>query len=353
MSRKRDVLEQLKRDELLAAVDLFELPVEDRRVRSALVEALAGSRKAGLTAILEDLPRTRLKEICRELGLDDSGREKATLVARLAGDFPVAPSTSSMDPSPTGSAPPASINESNGAPQPRASQPRRTMALKKSELYSSLWAELRRAARRHGRQPVQGLRPRPAVHQVRQRQVRRPALRRRSSFPTGASFKDMVALKGKSDIGDKINKKIIAPLADANKLLRLPRLQRRQQARQRQGDGGPAHQPDRHLREPGPRLLQEPRRGRRHPRRRLRIPDAALRHRERQEQGPVLHARRGQPHHRPGHRHLAREDQRRHHRLRPDLRLRLAAAQGGRRGRHATSRSTGRRRTLPPAASPA
>ena len=53
------------------------------------------------------------------------------------------------------------------------------------------------------------------------------------------------------------------------------------------------------------------------------------------------------------HRHPRREDQRRHHRLRPDLRLRLAAAEGGRRGRHRTSRSTGRRRTPPPAASPA
>jgi len=38
------------------------------------------------------------------------------------------------------------------------------------------------------------------------------------TIPHGASFKDMVALKGKPDIGDKINKKIIAPLANANKL---------------------------------------------------------------------------------------------------------------------------------------
>jgi type I restriction enzyme M protein len=38
----------------------------------------------------------------------------------------------------------------------------------------------------------------------------------------GASFKDMVALKGKSDIGDQINKKIIAPLANANKLSDMP-----------------------------------------------------------------------------------------------------------------------------------
>jgi len=37
--------------------------------------------------------------------------------------------------------------------------------------------------------------------------------------PAGASFKDMIALKGKSDIGDQINKKIIAPLANANQQL--------------------------------------------------------------------------------------------------------------------------------------
>jgi type I restriction enzyme M protein len=38
-------------------------------------------------------------------------------------------------------------------------------------------------------------------------------------IPEGAGFKDMVALKGKSDIGDQINKKIIAPLAAANQAL--------------------------------------------------------------------------------------------------------------------------------------
>ncbi len=31
--------------------------------------------------------------------------------------------------------------------------------------------------------------------------------------PKGASFKDMAALKGKATIGDDINKKIIAPIA--------------------------------------------------------------------------------------------------------------------------------------------
>lgn len=41
-------------------------------------------------------------------------------------------------------------------------------------------------------------------------------------IPPGASFADMVALKGKPDIGDQINKKIIGPLANANKLSDMP-----------------------------------------------------------------------------------------------------------------------------------
>ena len=85
MPSKRHVLEQLKKDELVAAVNQFDLDVQDRRVRDQLVDALASSRKAGLAEILEELPRTRLKEICRELNLDDTGREKAILVARMTG----------------------------------------------------------------------------------------------------------------------------------------------------------------------------------------------------------------------------------------------------------------------------
>ncbi|WP_232215159.1 type I restriction-modification system subunit M N-terminal domain-containing protein [Methylovulum miyakonense] len=38
------------------------------------------------------------------------------------------------------------------------------------------------------------------------------------TVPEGAGFKDMVALKGKPDIGDQINKKIIDPIDKANKL---------------------------------------------------------------------------------------------------------------------------------------
>jgi len=42
------------------------------------------------------------------------------------------------------------------------------------------------------------------------------------TIPKGSTFKDMVALKGKPDTGDQINKKIIAPLANANKLSDFP-----------------------------------------------------------------------------------------------------------------------------------
>src|SRR5690606_4249462 len=40
--------------------------------------------------------------------------------------------------------------------------------------------------------------------------------------PDGASFSDMVALKGKSDIGDRLNKRVIGPLFNANRLPEPP-----------------------------------------------------------------------------------------------------------------------------------
>ena len=41
-------------------------------------------------------------------------------------------------------------------------------------------------------------------------------------IPEGASFKDMVGLKGRRDIGDQINRKVIEPLATANHLPGMP-----------------------------------------------------------------------------------------------------------------------------------
>jgi hypothetical protein len=42
------------------------------------------------------------------------------------------------------------------------------------------------------------------------------------TIPIGGGFAGMVSLKGTSDIGDQINKRIIAPLASANKLSDMP-----------------------------------------------------------------------------------------------------------------------------------
>ena len=77
MPTKRAILSELTRDELRDNLDFFELEVDDRRVTSQLIDALAGSRKARLDEILPYLSRSRLKELCRAFDLDDSGRRKA------------------------------------------------------------------------------------------------------------------------------------------------------------------------------------------------------------------------------------------------------------------------------------
>ena len=92
MPTKRAILSELTADELRANVEYYELEVYDRRLKTELVEALAGSRKARLEEILPDLSRNRLKELCRAFGLDDSGREKAEIAARLIGGGPPSPS---------------------------------------------------------------------------------------------------------------------------------------------------------------------------------------------------------------------------------------------------------------------
>ena len=85
MPTKRAILDRLTATELRAGVDSHELHVDDRRVRAQLVEALAGSGKARLEELLPTLSRDRLKALCRAFDLDDSGRKKADLVARLVG----------------------------------------------------------------------------------------------------------------------------------------------------------------------------------------------------------------------------------------------------------------------------
>lgn len=95
MPTKRQVLETLNRNELLAVVERHQLEVADRRVRDQLLDAITASRKVALADALAPLSRDRLKELCRELGLDDAGREKAQLVERLTGQAASAPADNS------------------------------------------------------------------------------------------------------------------------------------------------------------------------------------------------------------------------------------------------------------------
>ena len=95
------------------------------------------------------------------------------------------------------------------------------MAIKKSELYSSLWQscdELRGGmdASQYKDYVLVLL----FIKYISDRYAGIPFSP--ITIPDGASFKDMVALKGKPDIGDQINKKIVAPLANANKLSDMP-----------------------------------------------------------------------------------------------------------------------------------
>src|SRR4051812_21002176 len=95
------------------------------------------------------------------------------------------------------------------------------MALKKSELYSSLWSscdELRGGmdASQYKDYVLVLL----FIKYVSDKYAGVPYAP--ITIPPGASFRDMVALKGKPDIGDQINKRIIAPLAEANQLSDMP-----------------------------------------------------------------------------------------------------------------------------------
>ncbi|MDO9224908.1 MAG: class I SAM-dependent DNA methyltransferase [Pseudomonadota bacterium] len=91
------------------------------------------------------------------------------------------------------------------------------MAIKKSDLYSSLWAscdELRGGmdASQYKDYVLFML----FIKYISDKYGDSDDFAPPVTIPPGASFKDMIALKGRSDIGDKINTQIIAPLVEAN-----------------------------------------------------------------------------------------------------------------------------------------
>ena len=91
------------------------------------------------------------------------------------------------------------------------------MAIKKSDLYSSLWASC--DALRGGMDASQYkdyVLFMLFIKYVSDKYGNSSDFAPPVKIPKGASFKDMVALKGKSDVGDKINTQVIQPLIEAN-----------------------------------------------------------------------------------------------------------------------------------------
>ncbi len=91
------------------------------------------------------------------------------------------------------------------------------MAIKKSDLYSSIWAscdELRGGmdASQYKDYVLFML----FIKYITDKYGASTDFAPPVAIPKGASFKDMLELRGKSDIGDKINTQVIAPLVDAN-----------------------------------------------------------------------------------------------------------------------------------------
>jgi type I restriction enzyme M protein len=127
MPTKREFLAHLTRDELLVAADEFELSPPDRRAKDGIIECVVASKKATLTEILSSYSRDRLKEICRGLGLDDSGKQKSEIIERLAG---VKPATDAPQKS-NGSKP-------NAAPEPVEITPDAKLTVDALERY--LWS---------------------------------------------------------------------------------------------------------------------------------------------------------------------------------------------------------------------
>src|SRR5205814_4161470 len=91
------------------------------------------------------------------------------------------------------------------------------MAIKKSELYSSLWASCDEL--RGGMDASQYKDYVLAMLFIKYVSDKYADVKfAEIKIPEGASFKDMVAMKGATDIGDQINKRVIAPLEKANEI---------------------------------------------------------------------------------------------------------------------------------------
>ena len=83
MPTKRDILSELSTKDLQGYANYYALGVADHRVKAQLIDALVGCEAAPIEEILGDWYRDDLKALCRTFDIDDSGKKKADLIARL------------------------------------------------------------------------------------------------------------------------------------------------------------------------------------------------------------------------------------------------------------------------------
>lgn len=82
---KKTVLATLNKKRLIGLAQDYEVGIAARSSKDEFVDALASHRKLAFQALLETLNLAELEAACRAHELDDGGRTKAVLIARLAG----------------------------------------------------------------------------------------------------------------------------------------------------------------------------------------------------------------------------------------------------------------------------
>ena len=85
MVQRRRILEAFTRARLAGLAAQIGLAGLSGKSKDAVVQAIAGARTVKTSHLFEALSRDELKSLCRTFGLDDGGRDKQSLIARLAG----------------------------------------------------------------------------------------------------------------------------------------------------------------------------------------------------------------------------------------------------------------------------
>ena len=196
---ERTALHVLTRARLLELADAAGLALSRNTAKPDLVEALAGA-PIGFDELLSALKRDDLKEICRAFALDDGGREKAPLIARILAALDGAPALAPA-PVPTPARPPA-LPQLPLAEVPAASAS--TTPTPRSVLAALTPARLVDVARLFG---VPGAFSRPPSSRAKARQISLSSSRlraeRSSSKPSGAPARASTRSAWRCSAGDR------------------------------------------------------------------------------------------------------------------------------------------------------